>query len=139
MVVSVVGRLESRTTAVSAHQVRDKIRFDVLHLSITNSKCKDNPSIPTTTISARNLEQQCFLLSRFFFSIPSDMSGVIYPQPPPMASIEETTAALESVPLFMKSLPEDAMDDPTLSALQSLIFDGTPDGAQTISQPHSLI
>lgn len=41
---------------------------------------------------------------------------------------EEKLAELESMPLFMKSLPEDASDDPLISALQSLVHDGTPDG-----------
>lgn len=41
---------------------------------------------------------------------------------------EEKLAELESLPLFMKSLPEDASDDPVISALQSLVHDGTPDG-----------
>lgn len=47
------------------------------------------------------------------------------PQPVP---IEEKMAAFDSVPLFMKSLPEDALDDPTLAALQTLAHEGTPDG-----------
>ena len=51
-----------------------------------------------------------------------------FPQPDE-TSIEEKLAEWDSVPLFMKSLPEDAMDQPTMSALQSLIYEGTPDGA----------
>lgn len=43
-------------------------------------------------------------------------------------SPEEKLAELESLPLFMKSLPEDASDDPVISALQSLAHEGTPDG-----------
>ncbi|KAI0375711.1 40S ribosomal protein S7 [Pilatotrama ljubarskyi] len=46
------------------------------------------------------------------------------PQPPPS---EEKLAAFDSVPLFMKSLPEDAADDVAISALQSLAYEGTPD------------
>ena len=43
-------------------------------------------------------------------------------------SPEEKLAELESLPLFMKSLPEDASEDPVISALQSLVHEGTPDG-----------
>ena len=43
-------------------------------------------------------------------------------------------AAFDSVPLFMKSLPEDALDDPTVAALQSLAHDGTPDGMCMLSK-----
>lgn len=43
-------------------------------------------------------------------------------------SPEEKLAELESLPLFMKSLPEDASDDPVISALQNLAHEGTPDG-----------
>jgi len=39
---------------------------------------------------------------------------------------EEALASFDSVPLFMKSLPDDE-EDPTLAALQSLIYEGTPD------------
>ncbi|TFY59271.1 hypothetical protein EVJ58_g5880 [Rhodofomes roseus] len=46
------------------------------------------------------------------------------PQPVPF---EEKLAAFDSVPLFMKSLPEDAVEDPTVAALQSLAYEGTPD------------
>lgn len=44
-------------------------------------------------------------------------------------SPEEMLAELESLPLFMKSLPEDPSDDPVVSALQNLAHEGTPDGA----------
>ena len=47
------------------------------------------------------------------------------PQPP---SIDEKLAEFDNVPLFMKSLPDDGTDDAALSALQSLVYDGTPDG-----------
>jgi hypothetical protein len=47
------------------------------------------------------------------------------PQP---ASIDEKLASFDSVPLFMKSLPQDETDNDLLGALQSLAFDGTPDG-----------
>lgn len=58
------------------------------------------------------------------------MPAAVLPEPPkPSPASEANLASLESVPLFMKELPEDALDDPTLSALQSLVFDGTPDGA----------
>ena len=47
------------------------------------------------------------------------------PQP---ASIDETLASFDSVPLFMKSIPQDDTDNDALGALQSLAFDGSPDG-----------
>ncbi|KAH9059326.1 hypothetical protein EDB87DRAFT_1675124 [Lactarius vividus] len=46
------------------------------------------------------------------------------PQPP---SFDEHLTSLESLPLFMSSLPEDPTDNVALSALQSLAHDGTPD------------
>jgi hypothetical protein len=51
----------------------------------------------------------------------------IVSQPQP-ASIDDTLAAFDSVPLFMKSLPADDKDDSMIGALQSLVYDGTPDG-----------
>lgn len=53
-----------------------------------------------------------------------------YPQPD-KTSFEEKLAAFDSTPLFMKSLPEDALADPVVSALQSLAYEGTPDGEST--------
>lgn len=47
------------------------------------------------------------------------------PQPP---SFKEQLASLESLPLFMSSLPDDPTDNAAISALQSLVYDGTPDG-----------
>ncbi|KJA24633.1 hypothetical protein HYPSUDRAFT_86005 [Hypholoma sublateritium FD-334 SS-4] len=44
-----------------------------------------------------------------------------------MPTEAEALAAFDSVPLFMKSLPDDDANDTTLSALQSLIYEGTPD------------
>ncbi|KAJ7237229.1 hypothetical protein B0H12DRAFT_1204437 [Mycena haematopus] len=54
------------------------------------------------------------------------------PQPLPKATLEETLKALESVPLFMKSLPEEETDDPTIAALQALAHEGTPDGCEEL-------
>ena len=51
------------------------------------------------------------------------------PQP---ASIEDKLAAFNTVPLFMRSLPEDGTEDPAIAALQSLAYEGTPDGRQDI-------
>jgi hypothetical protein len=47
------------------------------------------------------------------------------PEPPP---IDEKWAALGQLPLLMQSLPDDPSDNVALSALQSLIHEGTPDG-----------
>ncbi|TBU33271.1 40S ribosomal protein S7 [Dichomitus squalens] len=46
------------------------------------------------------------------------------PQPAP---IEDKLAAFNTVPLFMRSLPEDGAEDPAIAALQSLAYEGTPD------------
>jgi hypothetical protein len=53
------------------------------------------------------------------------------PSPVPKDTIDEKLAAFDNVPLFMKSLPEDASDDPTMMALQSLAHEGTPEGMST--------
>lgn len=55
-----------------------------------------------------------------------------YPLPAEI-SVEEKMAALDDAPLFMKSLPEDGLDNPVVSALQSLAYDGTPDGTGSYS------
>ncbi|KAG2356973.1 hypothetical protein BDR07DRAFT_1453261 [Suillus spraguei] len=52
--------------------------------------------------------------------------AAVFPQPA-VSSVEEKIAALQSTPLFMKSLPSEESDDPVIQALQSLAFDGTPD------------
>lgn len=47
------------------------------------------------------------------------------------AQTGDTNAVLadfDNVPLFMKSLPEEDSDNVALSALQSLVHEGTPDG-----------
>ncbi|KZT12778.1 40S ribosomal protein S7 [Laetiporus sulphureus 93-53] len=53
------------------------------------------------------------------------------PQPrqplPQPVSADEKLAAFDSVPLFMKTLPEDVADNPIVGALQSLAYEGTPD------------
>ena len=55
---------------------------------------------------------------------PTDMT---LPRPADV-SVDEKLAAFDSVPLFMKSLPDDYGNDPAISALQSLAHEGTPDG-----------
>jgi hypothetical protein len=50
------------------------------------------------------------------------------PLPAPMVNVEESLARFDDIPLFMKSLPEDDTDNAALSALQSLVCEGTPDG-----------
>jgi len=54
--------------------------------------------------------------------------SIICPVPKQRRTEDDALAAFESVPLFMKSLPEGDNQDSTLSALQSLIYEGTPDG-----------
>jgi len=55
------------------------------------------------------------------------MASQIGPQPA-QVDFEETLASLESLPLFMKSLPREDSDDVAFQALQSLAHDGTPNG-----------
>ena len=59
------------------------------------------------------------------------------PQP---ASFEEKLKELDSVPLFMRSLPgpDELTDDVAISALQSLAHDGTPDGMHISSRAHGI-
>lgn len=57
----------------------------------------------------------------------------ILPQPAPLAAVEDTLASFDDVPLFMKSLPDDAADNPVIEALQSLAYEGTPDGMYMIA------
>ena len=52
----------------------------------------------------------------------------------PKIDYDAKMAAFESIPLFMRDLPTDPSgDNNTLDALQSLMYDGTPDG--TIQPP----
>ena len=59
------------------------------------------------------------------------MSGqpAFAPEPPP---IDEKLAALDDVPLLMQSLPDGPADNIALDALQSLAYDGTPDGGSSL-------
>ena len=52
-------------------------------------------------------------------------SNLCLPQP---LSTDGKLEAFNSVPLFMRSLPEDDTDDVAINALQSLAYEGTPDG-----------
>jgi len=52
---------------------------------------------------------------------------VVGPAPKPY-NAAEVLASFDSVPLFMRSLPEETPEDSALAALQSLVHDGTPDG-----------
>ncbi|KAF7331748.1 hypothetical protein MKEN_00054600 [Mycena kentingensis (nom. inval.)] len=49
------------------------------------------------------------------------------PAAPKKATLEETLAEFDTIPLFMKSLPEEPADDPMIAALQSIAYEGTPD------------
>ncbi|KAK0467998.1 40S ribosomal protein S7 [Desarmillaria tabescens] len=55
----------------------------------------------------------------------TQITEIAGPQPL-QRNVEEKLAELDSVPLFMKSLPEDT-DDVAIAALQELAYDGTPD------------
>ena len=57
------------------------------------------------------------------------MASVVAAGPFPEApSFEDELAAFDSIPLFMKSLPEGDSENAAISALQDLAHDGTPDG-----------
>ncbi|VDC04001.1 unnamed protein product [Peniophora sp. CBMAI 1063] len=56
--------------------------------------------------------------------VPTTPSGPSPPAAPDEATID---SFLASHPLFMTSLPDAESEDPTLAALQSLAYDGTPD------------
>ncbi|KAI6165001.1 hypothetical protein EDD17DRAFT_1884906 [Pisolithus thermaeus] len=51
----------------------------------------------------------------------------IGPEEAPRVDFDEKMAAVENLPLFMKSLPADSSDDIAVQALQSLAHEGTPD------------
>jgi hypothetical protein len=80
------------------------------------------------TLSSDSATEQFgrFLVILYAYYVVSGMVAVT-PLPQP-ASIDETLASFDSVPLFMKSLPQGDTDNDILGALQSLAFDGTPDG-----------
>lgn len=51
------------------------------------------------------------------------------PQPLTSNDLQAKLESFDSIPLFMKSLPdEDSADNTSLAALQSLVHEGTPDG-----------
>lgn len=47
---------------------------------------------------------------------------------PEERSYEQKLQEFDSVPLFMRSLPDEGVDDTAITALQSLVHEGTPDG-----------
>ena len=58
------------------------------------------------------------------------LPGPEKPQRPDWALDEKDLhKSMDSVPLFMNSLPEDAHDNPLIQALQDLAYDGTPEGS----------
>ncbi|KAG6813462.1 hypothetical protein H0H92_010796 [Tricholoma furcatifolium] len=57
----------------------------------------------------------------------ADASSSTGPQVAPKKDLDAAMAALDSLPLFMKSLPTEDSEDSSLAALQSLIYEGTPD------------
>ena len=75
------------------------------------------------------------------FSMPSNLTTVctsmadtVFGPSPKPYNEAETLASFDSVPLFMKSLPEETAEDSSLAALQSLVYDGTPDGRWHITR-----
>jgi hypothetical protein len=59
---------------------------------------------------------------------PLDLFSGPVPNRPFDATDEGLEKMLKSTPLFMQSLTEDVEDNVTLQALQSLIYEGTPEG-----------
>ncbi|KAF9535006.1 40S ribosomal protein S7 [Crepidotus variabilis] len=55
------------------------------------------------------------------------MSTSLGPLPLPRPTEDETLSAFDSVPLFMKSIPDEGTEDIALAALQSLVYEGPPD------------
>lgn len=66
--------------------------------------------------------------------IPRSNTGIPLPGPEkpgrPDWALDETNLhkSMDSVPLFMNSLPEDSSENPLLQALQDLAYNGTPEG-----------
>lgn len=52
-------------------------------------------------------------------------AAALLPQPP---SLDAKFKEFDAVPLFMRTLPDEDVDDIAISALQSLAHEGTPDG-----------
>lgn len=59
------------------------------------------------------------------------LPGPEKPARPEGAFTDNYLKEMESVPLFMNSLPEDADENPMLQALQSLMYDGPPEGKRS--------
>lgn len=75
-----------------------------------------------------------------FIKTTDNNMAATFPLPPKNEkSVEEKLAELESLPLFMKDLPDDPSDDPVISALQSLAHEGTPDGGHISATTSSLV
>jgi hypothetical protein len=60
--------------------------------------------------------------------MPSESPPLPGPTPLSPDEIQSKLSAFDSVPLFIKSLPDEITDDPALSALQNLAHEGTADG-----------
>lgn len=77
--------------------------------------------IKFTTLISRTPTQRSLVADR-----KQNKMAAVFPRAAE-SSLEEKIAALQSTPLFMKSLPSEESNDPVIQALQSLAFDGTPD------------
>jgi len=60
------------------------------------------------------------------------LQGPKKPERPNYAFTDNYLEEMQSIPLFMTSLPDDADENPMLQALQSLAYDGTPEGKQEL-------
>jgi hypothetical protein len=61
----------------------------------------------------------------------SQQSTVVGPEKyriPDAINTDNVEEELNKIPLFMRDLPEDTNDNVALQALQSLVYDGTPEG-----------
>lgn len=52
----------------------------------------------------------------------------IGPEEAPQSDFDEKLAAVEKLPLFTKTLTDEDTDNIAMQALQSLAYEGTPDG-----------
>ena len=78
-------------------------------------------SVPESRRSTSSLHSY-----RSFQTGPSNMAMDV-PRPEEDSEFKARLAELEKMPLFMKELPDDP-NDPTIAAIQSLLYEGPPDG-----------
>src|ERR1700761_5996986 len=100
--------------------------------SASRSRSKAREPDLARKISESDLSARGTRFGRLFQISPlSTVRTMAGPQPLTSDDIQAKLDAFDSVPLFMKSLPdEDSADNATLAALQNLAHEGTPDGKE---------